>query len=87
MPKVRVTSGAGFLVRLVHFRRLPPAPEVRNLSESPWRVPGEEATLGAPEIQPARMASSTAEDLDYGAEPLDAVAGSEFVDDRIRLRE
>jgi hypothetical protein len=87
MPKVPVTSGPGFLVRVVHFRRLPPAPEVRNLAESSWRVPGERATLGVPAVQPPRMASSTAEDRDYRAEPLDAVAGSEFVDDRIRLRE
>jgi hypothetical protein len=87
MSKVRVTSGPGFLVRLVHFRRLPPAPQVRNPAESSWRVPGERATLSAPAIQPTRMASSAAEGLDHGAEPLDAVAGSEFVDDRIRLRE
>jgi hypothetical protein len=87
MPKVRVTSGPGFLGRLVHFRLLTSAPEVRNLAESSWRVADERAALGVPEIQPTRMASSTAEDLDYRAEPLDAVAGSEFVDDRIRLRD
>jgi len=87
MPKVRVTSGPGFLGRLVHFRLLTPSPEVRNLAESSGRVPDERATLDVPEIQPIRMASSTAEDLDCRAEPLDAVAGSEFVDDRIRLRE
>jgi hypothetical protein len=76
MPKVRVTSGPGFLGRLVRFPLLTPAPGVRNLAESSWRVPDEHATLGVSEIQPIRMASSIAEDLDYRAEPLDAVAGS-----------
>jgi hypothetical protein len=87
MPKVRVTSGAGFLGRLVHFRLLASAPEVRNLAEGSWRVPEERAALEVPEIQPTRTASSTAEDLDHRADALDAVAGSEFVDDRIRLRD
>jgi len=87
MHKVRVTTELGFLGRLVHFQRLTPAAEVRTPAESFRRVPDERATLGVSKIQPTRMASSTAEDLDYRAEPLDAVAGSEFVDDRIRLRE
>jgi hypothetical protein len=39
------------------------------------------------EIQPSREASIIAADLDRHAESLDAVAGSEFVDDRIRVRE
>jgi hypothetical protein len=39
------------------------------------------------EIQPSRGASIIAADLGHHAESLDAVAGSEFVDDRIRLRE
>jgi hypothetical protein len=87
MPKVLSTSGPGFLGRLVNFRLLTPTSEVRRLAESPWPVPDERATLGAPEIQATRMASSTAEDLAHSAEPLDAVAGSEFVDDRIRVGE
>jgi hypothetical protein len=87
MPKVRVTSGPGFLGRLVHFQLLTPAPEVRNGAESSWRVPDDRAAVEVAEIQPTRTASSTAEDLDYRGERLDAVAGSEFVDDRIRLRE
>ena len=87
MHKVRVTTELGFLGRLVHFRLLTRQPEVRNLAESFRRVSDERATLGVSEIQPTRMASSAAEDLDHRAESLDAVAGSEFVDDRIRLRE
>jgi hypothetical protein len=87
MPKVSVTSVPGFLGRLAYFRLLTPVAEVRRLAEGSWRVPDERAPLGVPEIQPTRMPLSTADDLDYRAEPLDAVAGSEFVDDRIRLRE
>jgi hypothetical protein len=82
-----VTSGPGILRRLAHFRLRNPAPEVRSLAESAWGIPDERATGSVPEIQPFRSTSSTPECLDHRAELLDAVAGSEFVDDRIRLRE
>jgi len=87
MPKLHVTNGSGFLGRLVHFRFLTPAPEVGNLWESAWRAPDESAALGVPEVPQTPTVSRTAEDLDHRAEALDAVAGSEFVDDRIRVRE
>jgi hypothetical protein len=54
------------------------APEI--LSEEP-------VTMGVRDTQPSGEASSVAADLDHHAESLDAVAGSEFVDDRIRLGE
>jgi hypothetical protein len=57
------------------------------MEESPTRVPEEPATMDVREIQPSRGASIIAADLGHHAESLDAVAGSEFVDDRIRLRE
>jgi hypothetical protein len=87
MPKDLVTSRPGFFGRLVNFRLLTPAREVRGLAESPWRVPDQRATLGLRKIQRNPTASITTADPEHGAESLDAVAGSEFVDDRIRLRE
>ena len=44
------------------------------------------ATMDVREIQPSRGASIIASDFGDHAN-LDAVAGSEFVDDRIRLRD
>ena len=87
MPKVLVTSRPGLLGRLVNFRLLSPAREVRSLAESRWRVLDQRATSGLRRIQPNHNASITTADPEHGAESLDAVAGSEFVDDRIRLRE
>ena len=86
MPKVLVTSRPGFFGRLVNLRLLRAAREVRRVEETPRRVPEGPTTLDVREIQ-NRGASIIAEDLDHYAESLDAVAGSEFVDDRIRLRE
>ena len=45
------------------------------------------AMMDVREIQPSRGTSIIAAGLGDHAESLDAVAGSEFVDDRIRLRE
>jgi hypothetical protein len=87
MPKVFLTSRSGLLGRLVDFRLLSPAREMRSLVERSWQVPDQRATVGVREIQPRNMASITAADPDHGPACLDAVAGSEFVDDRIRLRE
>lgn len=57
-----------------------------SMDENPTRVPEEPATNDAGELQPAAP-SITAADVDDHTERLDAVAGAEFVDDRIRLRE
>jgi len=45
------------------------------------------ATLPLSGVRPRDETSITAADRDRRGECLDAVAGSEFVDDRIRLRE
>ena len=51
------------------------------------REPEESTTIGAEDVQPGRGASLVPADVDRHPERLDAVAGSEFVDDRIRLEE
>ena len=60
---------------------------LKAMEESRTRVPVEPGTMDVREVEPNRGASIIAADLDHHAESLDAVAGSEFVDDRIRLRE
>ena len=72
MNSVLATSGLGFFSRLANVRLLAAAREVRGMEESLTRVAEELATMDVREVQPTS---------------LDAVAGSEFVDDRIRLRE
>ena len=87
MSRVLATSGLGFFSRLASVRLLAAAREVRGMEESPTRVPEEPGTMDVRDVQPSRGASIIAADLNHHAERLDAVAGSEFVDDRIRLRE
>ena len=45
------------------------------------------ATVNIEEVQPDARVSLIAADRDHGEGRVDAVAGSEFVDDRIRERE
>ena len=87
MPKVLAASGPGFLDRLVNVWLLPAVRDERGAEESPTRIREESTTLDVREIQPSREASVIRADLDRHAANLDAIAGSEFVDDRIRLRE
>ena len=82
MSRVLLTSGPGFFSRLANVRLLAAARDVRGTEESRTHVPKEPATRDLGEVQPSRAA-----DLNHHASNLDAVAGSEFVDDRIRLRE
>ena len=87
ISRVLLTGGPGFFSRLANVGLLAAAREVRGMEESRTRVPKETGTMDVREVQPNRGASIIAADLDHDAESLDAVAGSEFVDDRIRLRE
>jgi hypothetical protein len=83
----KTTEGRpGFFSRLANVRLLTATREVRGVEESRRRLPEEPATMDVREAQPNRGASIVAADLDHQAESQDAVAGSEFVDDRIRLR-
>jgi len=87
MSRVLVTSGLAFFGRLANVRLLAGTREVRSMEESRTRGPEEPATMAGRGVEPGRAASIVAADRDRHAESLDAVAGSEFVDDRIRLRE
>ena len=57
-----------------------------SMDENPTHVPEEPTTTDVGELQP-NGATVIATDVDDHTERLDAVAGSEFVDDRIRLQE
>lgn len=57
-----------------------------SINENPTLAPEDPATRDIAELQPSG-ATVIAADLDDHTESLDAVAGSEFVDDRIRLQE
>lgn len=61
--------------------------EVRTTAWNPAPAAKMRANRDAGDVQPGARASFMAADRDHDAERLDAVAGSEFVDDRIRLRE
>ena len=86
MSRILATS-AGFFSRFASVRFLAASREVRGTEQSPTRGPEVLATIDVRESQSSRGASIIAADRDHHAERLDAVAGSEFVDDRIRLRE
>ena len=58
---------------------------MRTIIESPTRAAEVRATQDTGDVQPGAPVSLIAADRDDDAERLDAVAGCEFVDDRIRL--
>ena len=72
------------VVRPAMFRLVALAGDAPSTEASPMPT---EAMLTAGTIQPGRPEFSTAVALNQDAERVDAIAGSEFVDDRIRLRE
>jgi hypothetical protein len=80
-------GGPGLFRRLADIRILVAVREVRRVEQGHPGAPREPATMDAREFPWSREASSIAVDFDDSADHLDAVAGSEFVDDRIRLRE
>ena len=85
MSRVLWTGGPGLFSRLANVRLLAATREVRGMEESRTRVLEGPGTTDVREVQSTRGASTVAADLDHHAESLDAAAGSEFVDDRIRL--
>jgi hypothetical protein len=87
ISRVLLTGGPGFFSRLTNVRLLAATRELRGMEESRTRVPMQHGTMDVREVHPNRGPSIVAADLDHDAQRLDAVAGSEFVDDRIRLRE
>jgi nucleoside-diphosphate-sugar epimerase len=85
MNRVLVTGGPGLIGSRVILRLVAAGRTVRTKVESPMRAAVVRAMLGPRKVQPGVRASfSTADREDAGR--LDVVAGSEFLDDRIRLR-
>ena len=87
MSRVLLTGGPGFFSRLANVRFMSAAREVGSTGETPALLPEEPATMDVRGGQTSRGLSNVPASLDHHADSLDAVAGSEFVDDRIRLRE
>jgi hypothetical protein len=85
--RVLLTGGPGFFSRLANVQLLAATRKLRGIEESRTRVPMEPGTMDVRDVHPNREPPIVATDLDHDAESFDAVAGSEFVDDRIRLRE
>jgi hypothetical protein len=83
MSKFFATSAPGFFGSPSIRRFL--SSQLRAADGNPTRVLEEPVTIGAKTVQSS--AASIARDRDHFDERLDAVAGSEFVDDRIRRRE
>jgi hypothetical protein len=61
--------------------------KVRTMVRSPTRAAEALPIVDPGAVQPGARVSFIAADRDRDAGRLDAVAGGEFVDDRIRLRE
>jgi dihydroflavonol-4-reductase len=87
MSKVLVTSTPALVARRVILRLVAACREVRTIVETPTHAAEVRAMLGTREVQPGTRMSFIAADSDDDAGRLDAAAGCEFVDDRIRLRE
>jgi hypothetical protein len=69
------------------LRRLAAGREMRTLTGRPTRAAEVRAMPDTGDVQPVARVSFAARDREDETERLDAVAGSEFVDDRIRLLE
>jgi hypothetical protein len=86
MSSIRVTRGPGFFSSGA-ILRLRAISQVRGIGESLGRVAEEPVTVDGRDVPPSPPTSFIAADRYRGAESVDAIAGSECVDDRIRLRE
>jgi hypothetical protein len=87
MSRTLVTSGLGFFGSRAILRLLGSGSEARSMEGSPSRAAEKPVTVDVQEVQPGRPASFIAAAWDQDGDREDAVAGSEFVDDRIRLQE
>jgi hypothetical protein len=86
MSKGLVTSGPHLTTRSAILRLLAAGPGVRTIEENSTPAASVRAVLDTRNVQPNARVRFIAADRD-DAGRLDAVAGCEFVDDRIRLRE
>jgi len=81
------TSGPSRFDSRAILRLFAAGTQVHGMDESPRQASEKPATLDAGDIQLSPRASFIVADPHQMMEHLDRVAGSEFVDDRIRLRE
>jgi hypothetical protein len=79
-------SGPHFFTSSAILRLLAAGPGVRTMEENPTPAASVRADLARRNGQPDARVRFIAADRDDAGRP-DAVAGCEFVDDRIRLRE
>ena len=86
MSRLLGTSGPGFF-RSPILRLLGVGNDGPRLEDSATRVAEGPSAADAEDVQLSRPSSFIAADRDHDAENVDAVAGSEFVDDQIRLQE
>jgi hypothetical protein len=87
MSRCLVTSGPHFFSTSAIIRLLAAGREMRTVVGRWTRAVEVHAMMDTRDVQPSARASFIAADRDHNAGRLDAVAGGEFVDDRIRLLE
>ena len=83
MSSVLVTGGRGLVGNRVMLWLLAAGRQLCTMVGSPTRVAEMRALQDTENVQGDRLSFSAA-DRDHDSRRLDAVAGSEFVDDRIR---
>ena len=87
MSRVFVTGEPGSVGSRVILRLVAAGRELRTMLGSPTRAAEVRAMVDTGDVQPIERASFIVADRDNAAGRLDAAAGCEFFDDRIRLRE
>jgi dihydroflavonol-4-reductase len=87
MSRVLVTSGAGVVGGRLILRLLAAGRELRTMVGTATRTAEMRAILHTGNVQRGGRVSFIAADRDHEGGRLDAAAGCEFVDDRVRLRE
>lgn len=87
MSRVLVTGGRGLVGSRVIPGLLAASRGLRTMVGSPTRAAEVRTTGDTGDVQPGARVSFIAADRDHDAGRVDAVAGSEFLDDRIRLLE
>jgi len=87
MSRVFVTGEPGSVGSRVILRLVAAGRELRTMLGSPTRAAEVRAMVDTGDVQPSARVSFIAADRDDHAGRLDAAAGGEFVDDRIRVLE
>lgn len=82
-----MTSGPRFVASALTVRVPVSVSEVGTMEDSRRPVTEEPVTADTEDVQPGPRAPIDATGRDRDAERVDAIAGSEFLDDRIRLRD